>query len=411
MMIALVDCNSFYVSCEKLFRPELSKKPVIVLSNNDGVTISRCPLAKKIGIKMGDPYHLIKDQIKSHGIHFFSSNYSLYGDISRRVMNTVFEFAKDVEVYSIDEAFLDLAGIAVDYQLYAQQLRDKILRDVGIPVSVGIGASKVLAKVANKIAKKGTGVFVLDEQATIDLALSSFKIGDIWGIGSRSEKKLHAIGVETAQQFRQLDRECVRKKYTVVKEKIWDELYGIRRFEFESPSLKKQIISSRSFGREIRKLEELEEAVSSYVSRAAEKLRAQESHCQMVRVFIHTNPFKKTQQYYKQAFTKIEASASTQELIKVALRLLGKIFKPGISYKKSGVILSDFTQIQETPLFYDEKTKKYAIISEALDNINAKYGRGSIAIGSCGLKKEWKMNSKFCSKSYTTKWRDLLEVS
>ena len=409
-MIALVDCNSFYVSCERLFRPDLSRKPVIVLSNNDGVTISRCPLAKEIGIKMGDPYHLIKETLRHHGVHFFSSNYSLYGDISDRVMRTIISFAQDIEVYSIDEAFLDLTGMSLEYTRYAEELRDTILKNIGIPVSVGIAPTKVLAKVANKIAKKGRGVFVLENTMQIETALTTFDVGDVWGIGSRSAKKLNALGVTNALQFCSLDRDFIRKNYTIVKEKISEELRGTRRFEFESPSLKKQIICSRSFGREIKTLSQLEETVSSYMSRAAEKLRAQASFCQSVRVFIHTNPHKNTPQYYRHACMKIPPTDSTQELIKVSTKLLKTIYKSGLAYKKSGVMISDFTQRKERSLFQEEHPIRQEKVSSVLDAINSKYGRGTIFVGRCGIKKEWKMNSKFCSPSYTTKWSELLEV-
>ncbi len=416
MIFALVDCNSFYVSCERLFKPHLKNKPVIVLSNNDGCTVSRSDEAKAIGIKMGEPYHQIKFVIRKNKIGVFSSNYALYGDISSRVMRLLGEWSPDIEVYSIDEAFLRLENCPTNnVEEYAARIRQAVLREVGIPTCVGLGPTKVLAKVANKIAKKSrneSGVFSLCDPNIREEALSIFPVGDIWGIGSKSAEKLNSYGIYTASQFRDADPALVQRLLTIVGHRIQEEMKGYSCLPLEEVAAKKQIISSRSFGRPVFKLEDLEEAISQYVTRAAEKLRQQNSVCQTITVIIHTNPYKQVRQYYSRPATVklLTATNSTITLAQAGLKALKAIFKKGIEYKKAIVMLSDISPMSRIQfgLFEDpERYDKERQIMTAIDKINRSYYRDMIRIGSCGTDQSWKMASKLHSPHYTAKWEHL----
>ncbi len=416
-MFALVDCNSFYCSCEQVFNPKLKGKPVIVLSNNDGVTISRSDEAKNIGIKMGAPLHLIKQLVKAYNVNVFSSNYTLYGDLSARVMDILSQLAPELEIYSIDEAFLNLDGMR-DLPSYGLRVHSTIMQWTGIPTCVGIGPTKVLAKIANHVAKKQkkvSPVFDLSRKDVQDQILASFPVADIWGVGTKSAAKLNALGIFTARELRDADLDLIQKHLTIVGRKIACEIGGISCLPLELiANDKKQIISSRSFGRPVFKSDELEEAVANYTSRAAEKLRDQNSVCGQLRVFVHTNRFKEVKQYYNHASIKISPpTASTSSLAKAAYLALGKIFKQGIEYKKAGIILSDIEKsdkiqfslfdLQEN-YFKEEKTMKI------MDQINGAFGSGTIKLASCGTSTPWKMNSQFRSPCYTTRWDDLLKV-
>ncbi len=416
MIFALVDCNSFYVSCERLFKPHLKKRPVIVLSNNDGCTISRSAEAKAIGIKMGAPFHLIKETISRNSIKVFSSNYALYGDISSRVMSLLGEWSPDFEVYSIDEAFLRLENCPTDnVEEYAGRIRKAVLREVGIPTCIGLGPSKVLAKVANKIAKASrieSGVFNLCDPDIREEALSIFPVGDIWGIGSKSAEKLNSYGIYTASQFCDADPALVQRLLTIVGHRIQEEIKGYSCLPLEEVANKKQIISSRSFGKPVFNLEDLEEAVSQYVTRAAEKLRQQNSVCQTITVIIHTNPHKQVRQYYSRPATVklLTATNSTITLINAGLRALKAIFKKGIEYKKAIVMLSDISPMSKIQFGLFDDPKRYdkeRQIMTTIDEINRNYYQDMIRIGSCGTDQSWKMASKLHSPYYTTKWKDL----
>ena len=302
-IFALVDGNSFYCSCERVFNPSLINQPVIVLSNNDGCVISRTDEAKAIGIKMGDPLHLISDIIKRHRVRVYSSNYALYGDMSARMMTTLAQFTPELEVYSIDEAFLSLGGFAGrDLADYAREIRRVVRRDTGIPTAIGIGPTKVLAKVANRAAKKNKisgGVLNLCDRAAQDSVLAEFAVADVWGIGARSAAKLARMGVTTAMQLRNADADAVQKLLTIVGRRIVLELRGQSCLALEMVQEdRKQIVSSKSFGRPVYKLTELKEAVANYATRACEKLRRQKSACHVLSVFVQTNRFKDIAQYY-----------------------------------------------------------------------------------------------------------------
>lgn len=417
-MFALVDCNSFYCSCERVFNPKLRNQPVIALSNNDGVTISRTDEAKALGIKMGDPYHKIQYLIKKHNIYVYSSNYTLYGDMSARVMKILSQFTPEIEIYSIDEAFLNLAGMNA-FESYGLKIAKTVQQWTGIPVGVGIGPTKVLAKVANKIAKGQkhiSPVFDISARDTQEYILRTFPVEDIWGIGHRSAEKLKNLGIHTAKDLRDADLDDIQKVLTIVGRKIALELRGFSCLALELVAEnKKQIISSRSFGRPIFKLDELKEAVSHYVSRAAEKLRSQNSVCGHLQVFVHTNPFKQVTQYYNSTSVKIMTPTSTtSSLIKAAFVGLEKIFQDGIEYKKAGVMLSDLRQPDKIQFsLYDDAGIYFrdAELMKVVDKINHTFGSNTLQVAACGTKPLWAMRSNLRSPCYTTRWSDLLQIN
>ncbi len=413
-VLALADCNSFYCSCERLFAPRLEGKPVVVLSNNDGCVVSRTEEAKALGIPMGAPHFKIRDLVKRHGVHVFSSNYSLYGDISSRVMKTLSQFTPELEVYSIDEAFLNLTGFS-PVEPYARQIRETVKKHAGIPVSIGIGPTKVLAKVANKIAKKRKeGVFDLTDPGLHDPVLSSTAVEDIWGIGSKSADKLHAAGIKTAKDLRDASDPVIQKLLTVVGRRIAAELRGEVCLDLELETEKrKEICCARGFGRPVCELEEIKEALANYVTWAAERLRKQKSVCGTVLVFLHTNPFKKISQYFNQVSSNLlTATSATNTLISVATKSLEKIFKPGFEYKRAGVILTNLTsdRIVELQLSGGEGLKNSHRVMKTVDGINEKMGRDTVRFGICGTRQDWKMLSKMRSPSYTTRWDQILAV-
>ena len=433
-IFALVDGNSFYCSCERVFNPSLINQPVIVLSNNDGCVISRTDEAKAIGIKMGDPLHLIGDIIKRHRVRVYSSNYALYGDMSARMMTTLAQFTPELEVYSIDEAFLSLEGFeGRDLADYAREIRRVVRRDTGIPTAIGIGPTKVLAKVANRAAKKNKisgGVLNLCDRAAQDSVLAEFAVADVWGIGARSAAKLARMGVTTAMQLRDADADAVQKLLTIVGKRIVLELRGQSCLALEMVQEdRKQIISSKSFGRPVYKLDELKEAVANYAMRACEKLRHQKSACHTLSVFVQTNRFKDIAQYYNSGTVNMGAgTANTSRLIAAANSVLENIFRDGIEYKKAGVILSDLRAASavEFSLFDDQHKHAQDIKAmNVMDAINARMGRDTLRVGACGasakvgrnaneastpLTPAWTMKANMRTKCYTTRWQDLLKV-
>ena len=433
-IFALVDGNSFYCSCERVFNPSLINQPVIVLSNNDGCVISRTDEAKAIGIKMGDPLHLISDIIKRHRVRVYSSNYALYGDMSARMMTTLAQFTPELEVYSIDEAFLSLGGFAGrDLADYAREIRRVVRRDTGIPTAIGIGPTKVLAKVANRAAKKNKisgGVLNLCDRAAQDCVLAEFAVADVWGIGARSAAKLARMGVATAMQLRDADIDAVQKLLTIVGRRIVLELRGQSCLALEMVQEdRKQIVSSKSFGRPVYKLTDLKEAVANYATRACEKLRRQKSACHTLSVFVQTNCFKDIAQYYNSGTVNMGAgTANTSRLIAAANSVLENIFRDGIEYKKAGVILSDLRAASavEFSLFDDQHKHAQDIKAmNVMDAINARMGRDTLRVGACGasakvgrnangastpLTPAWTMKANMRTKCYTTRWQDLLKV-
>lgn len=417
-VFALVDCNSFYCSCERVFQPQYNKRPIIVLSNNDGCAVARTDEAKALGIEMGAPYFKIKDICKKNNVLVFSSNYTLYGDMSRRVMTLLSEFTPELEVYSIDEAFLSLKGFNRNLTDYGIEIKSTIKQQTGIPVSVGLASTKVLAKMANKMAKKGAfksvGVLSLESESQIDELLGQFPVEDLWGIGRKSAEKLKSLNIRTARHLRDANELMIQKVLTIQGRRIVKELKGESCIDLQlSDPDKKQIISSRSFGRSVLSLHEIQESVANHISTAAEKLRRQNSLCKTLMVFIHTNRFKNTPQYYNSGIINLTTGTSiTNKLIKSSFQILDSIYKEGFEYKKCGVMLADlYPQTHsQTDLFGLHDTTNEELQMEVLDKINLYHDKGTLKFAACGVNQFWKMLSEMKSPCYTTRWSDLLSI-
>lgn len=413
-MFGLMDCNNFYASCERVFNPSLNGKPIVVLSNNDGCVIARSNEAKELGIKMGVPAYQIKDVVQRCDVAVFSSNYTLYGDMSSRVMTILSELAPSIEVYSIDEAFVDLSGIKDLYAL-GTQIKDKVTQGTGIPVSLGIAPTKTLAKVANKFAKKYPAykrLCIIDTEEKREKALKLFDIGDVWGIGRRQAAKLARQGVKTAYDFTQLSASWVRKNMTVVGERTWKELRGISCIDMEtSPPPKRQICTSRSFGKMIEDLPTLSEAIATHASTCARKLREQKSYATSLMVFIHTNNFREDlPQYWKNTVVKLPVpTADTLDIVHYALAGLNKIFMEGYRYKKAGVIITEITGNAQLGLFDSVDRSKRDKLMQAIDKINGKYQQ-HIKLAVQGNGREWKLKQEQLSGHYTTDINEIIIV-
>jgi DNA polymerase V len=404
--IALVDCNSFYVSCERLFNTSIIKKPVIVLSSNDGCVISRSTEAKILGIKMGEPYFKVKKIVKKNNVKVFSSNYSLYGDISRRVMKTLKQFSPKIEIYSIDEAFLDLSSIKdKDLLEYGSRIRKTILKWTGIPTSIGIATTKTLSKIANHIAKKDNlGVINLINTQQIDKILKKIKINDVWGVGRQLTQFYIKNGINTAYQLKKMPDDWIKKNTNVFGGRTAMELKGLSCISLETYQEKrKNCCVSRSFGRKVTKLEELNESVTTHCLNAAEKIRLDNQTTKKITVFIKTNPFQKDKNYYvnsKDIDLPIRTNDSI-ELVKQALIALKCIYKKGYKYQKVGIIFSALNDVDiyKKNLFSlinsEEKRKK---LMKAIDYTNNKYGRNALSIAHAGLKKKWNIKRQHYSK-------------
>jgi DNA polymerase V len=418
-VFALVDCNNFYASCERLFQPELHDKPIVVLSNNDGCIVARSNEAKALGLPMGAPYFKNKALIEKHQVQVFSSNYALYGDLSHRVMSVLQAVEPEVEIYSIDEAFISLPGIRRnDLSGQMKGLKKRVERDVGIPVSIGIGPTKTLAKIANNFAKKNPqhrGVFEISDHDHFDELLSSLGVGDIWGIGRRSTRKLNRHGIYTALQLKNTDDTWIRKQLTVTGLRTVMELRGIPCISLDNSNpTKKSIISSRSFGKPISGLADLKEAISTHVSIGAEKLRRQRSTANSVHVFIYTNRFKKdAPQYSGNIMTTLpQASSYTPTMIKYALRGLERIYKPGYAYNKAGIMMTELGSEDHSQqnLFCSENKEDYTLMS-TMDMINSRWGRNTLQFAAAGLHKPWGMKQAHKSPAYTTSWQEIPVVT
>jgi len=413
--IALVDCNSFYVSCERLFNPKIQKKAVVVLSNNDGCVISRSREAKDLGIKMGEPYFKVKDLVKKNKVEVYSSNYALYGDISRRVMKVLKTFSPKVEIYSIDEAFIDLSFIdEKGVEDYGREIRSRVLKWTGIPTSVGIASTKTLSKVANHIAKKEkAGVIYLN--TNIDEKLKKFPIEDVWGVGKQLSKFYHKNNISNAYDLKNVSNTWVKKGTNVLGAKTAMELRGIPCIDLQIDQEKrKNCCVSRSFGRKVKDLNELEESVITHCLNAAEKIRADDQIAKTITVFIRTSPFDKNRRYYSNSKT-IDLAIPTSnsiELIKNAVKALTDIYKYGYAYQKAGIILSGLKDANQndqnllTPLL-ENKSKK---LMKAIDYTNTKYGRYAISIAQAGLSKGWKMRREHSSKIDTASFDSLPKI-
>lgn len=415
-MLALADCNNFYVSCERLFQPNLKNKPVVVLSNNDGCIIARSNEAKAIGIKMGQPAFKIKHLIKQNNIEVFSTNFTLYGDLSKRVMNILSSEVNRMEVYSIDEAFMSFNGEG-DLEEKALMLKHKVAKHVGIPVSIGVASTKVLCKVANYIAKKHTkkGVFVLEDKKLIERALKWFPVKELWGIGGKSVKKLTSIGIHTAWELCQVEDNWIRRNLTVRGLKLVKELKGIPCFSIEETALKKRnICTSRSFGKEITTLRELREAVSNYANTCAKKLRKEKSACNKLTIFVSTNPYKpKSKQYFGiKSFTFHTPTSDSMEIVKASLNILKQIYRDDCIYKKAGVIVGDIVPQKNVQLhFFDTINRdKRKAINQAVDNINSHIGRDKVKLAVQGYCRKWRLKQEKLSPCYSTRLDEALTI-
>lgn len=417
-MFGLIDCNNFYASCERVFQPSLNGKAIVVLSNNDGCVIARSAEAKALGIPMGEPAFKLKELIESNQVSVFSSNYVLYGDMSNRVMTTIGAFVPEMEIYSIDEAFLLLNGFEnINLSELGGKLVQTVIRNTGIPVSLGIAPTKTLAKVANKFAKKYRaykGVCIIDNDEKREKALKLTKIGDVWGIGRQYTKKLEYYSVNTAWDFTQRSKGWVKQQMGVVGERTWLELRGTPCIETESPKSKKSICTSRSFGEKLTTVEPISEAVANFAAGCAEKLRAQKSTAAVVNVFIHTNPFATNQpQYYNQIVMKLPVSSNdSTELIDYAIRGLQLIFREGYQYKKAGVIVSEISPERplQADMFDTRDRSKYNKVMGVMDKLNASFGRQKVKIAAQGFDRKWKLKNEKLSPCYSTNIKDILVV-
>ena len=411
-MIALVDCNNFYASCERVFNPKIENKPVIVLSNNDGCVIARSNEAKALGIKMGEPAFKLKNLIEKYNINVFSTNFALYGDLSKRVMNIMSTEVEKMEIYSIDEAFLDFSDYASKKRGLA--IREKVKKWTGIPVSVGIAPTKVLAKVAGHIAKKHTksGVFIFDDEDLIRRALNFFKVEDLWGIGSNTAKKLKSVGIHTALQFRQCDSSWVKRNLSVNGVRLQKELFGEVCYPIETKiKRRKSICTARSFGSEINKLSKLKEVIGSHANTCATKLRKEKSCCTTVGVFLSTNPFKpQAKQYNPYTVTQLHVPTNdSMEIVKVAIKALESIYRGDCIYKKAGVVVSGTAPQEQTQLsLFDSLDRgKRENINIAVDKVNSLMGKNKVHLAVQGNGRKWKIKQERLSPCYTTRFAKL----
>jgi len=414
--IALVDCNSFYVSCERLFNPKIRKKPVVVLSNNDGCIISRSNEAKALGIKMGEPYFKAKEIILKNNVQVFSSNYSLYGDLSRRVMRTLKRFNVDIEIYSIDEAFLDMTNFSdKEVEEVGKEIRSTILQWTGIPTSIGIAQTKTLSKVANHIAKKKkTGVTSLIGLENIDPILEKVEINDVWGVGRQLTKFYNKNGIYNAKQLKNKSNTWIKKNSNVLGSRTAMELRGVPCIDLEkTPSKRKSCVVSRSFGKRVEKLQEMKEAVANYSLNASEKIRSESLNTKSITIFIRTSPFQSRFGYYSNSKT-IDFPIATDnsiEIVKAAIEGLESIFKNGYRYQKAGIMLTGLSNSNEGEnLFSSEKDKKIGNLMRSIDKTNYRYGRSTLSLASAGIQKKWNMRREYSSKIDTADFYSLPKI-
>lgn len=421
-VFALVDCNNFYASCEKLFEPKLADTPVVVLSNNDGCVVARSAEVKALGIPMGVPWFKLREEAKRYGIVAFSSNYALYADMSNRVVEVLEGFSPNLEVYSIDESFLSLDGFPpADLEAYGREIRERVAKWLGLAVCVGIGPSKTLAKLANHCAKKnlagrdGVCDFTRMSEDELSALFARIDVGEVWGVGRKIDARLQAMGISTVAHLRNADPETVRTKFSVVLERTVRELRGLSCLDLEEvvPD-KQQIMCSRSFGDRIYERSELAEAVASYVSRAAEKLRGQGAIAGALTVFVRTSPFNPKEPQYQKTMTVPlpEATDDTLELVGWGLRILKRIYRPGFAYQKAGCMLSDIRprSMAQASLFVPESDGRSERLMAAMDAINGRWGRGTMRVAAEGVENAWRMKRERLSPRFTTEWTELPAV-
>lgn len=412
-LFALVDCNNFYASCERVFNPKLRGVPVIVLSNNDGCVIARSNEAKKLGIQMGEPYFKCRPIVEKNHVKVFSSNFALYGDMSRRVMTVLEQFSHDLEIYSIDEAFLRLGGLPVVPEEYGRQIKTTVYQWTGIPVSIGIAPTKTLAKVANRIAKKNPdfgGVMDFSTMSSPDEYLTMIDIEDVWGVGRQYAKMLRARGITNALKLKNTDLKWIHKHMTVVGERMVMELRGTSCMPLEdAPSPKKSIICSRTFGKKVTKKDDLDEALASFAARACEKLRRQHSVAGKIEIFVKTSAFG-GDYHSDSAIATLPHTNDTRPFVRAACKMLDEIFGRGLAYKKAGVMLLDIQSekmAQEDLFAPSDKATLNPALMRAMDKINTDWGSGTVTLAAEGLRKAWRMRQENISKRYTTRWGEL----
>ena len=415
-VFALIDCNAFYVSCERVFNPKLNNKPVVALSNNDGCIIARSKEAKALGIKMGVPLFKVKDIVERENVIVFSSNYTLYADMSRRVMNIISEFTPSIEVYSIDEAFIVLTNMNVDYESYARHMRKVILQYTGIPVSIGIASTKTLTKVANHIAKDDEsleGVCSLIQHENLDQVLEDTNVADVWGVGRQLSKKLIANGIFNAKLLKNCEDAWVRKMMSVNGLKTVSELREISCLDLEETSAtRKSCCTTRSFGKPLINLEDIEQAVTTFARRATERIRGENLIASTVSVFLRTNPFDRNRYYSNSSTTTLSyPTYDTVQIVKTALQLTKIIFRENYKYKKAGVLLSGFYEKgTETKDLFSEARYRSPKLMSAVDQINERYGSDTIQIATECQMGKWKQKRKNCTQSYTTQLDNVLLI-
>jgi DNA polymerase V len=418
-MFALIDCNNFYASCERVFRPDLNGKPIVVLSNNDGCVIARSNEAKAVGIPMGAPAFEYEKLFKQNNVQVFSANFALYGDMSNRVMTILSDYSPEMEIYSIDECFLKLNGFDhFNLQEYGEAMRYKVTKWTGIPISIGIAPTKSLAKVANRIAKKypekTKGTYIIDSEEKRIKALKWLKIEDVWGIGRQHTKHLKAQNVFTAYDFIQLPDDWVKKNMTIVGLRLKKDLQGIPTLDMEEVQIKKNIATTRSFETNYTEFEQLNERIATFAVSCAEKLRKQNSCCSSLMVFIHTNGHRKDlQQYSRNIVVKLPfPTNSSIELAKFASQALKKIFKQGYAYKKAGVIVQDFSQADNLQKkLFENRNELHIPLMQVIDNINLQFGQHKIRLASQDTKRVWKMKQERLSPRYTTNLKDIITIN
>ena len=415
-MIALADCNNFYASCERVFNPQLKDKPVIVLSNNDGCVIARSNEAKALKIKMGEPAFKIKDIIEKNNIYVFSTNFALYGDMSNRVMSILRDTIPSIEIYSIDEAFMDFTGISDTHNL-ASQMKEKVAKSTGIPISIGVAQTKTLAKIANHIAKKYSenDVFTMTNDNDIKKILKKFPISKLWGVGSSNSKMLNSYGIKTAYDFINTSEKWIQKKMTIRGLKMLYELRGEECFSIEShPQRKKTISTTRTFGTDIKNVTSLEEAIANHAARCAEKLRTEKSCAKYIGVLLNTNPFSQSKKYYNGYKYTVLGTATnrTDKIINISNKLLKDIYKKGYCYKRAGVILKNIIPEDQVQLnLFNKGHSPRKKLFQGIDLINRKMGRDTIRFLAQGTSKKLGLKQENLSPCYTTKWSDLLKVN
>ena len=418
-MFALVDCNNFYASCERVFQPQWEGKPIVILSNNDGCVIARSNEAKALGITMGAPAFQYQKQFKQQGVKVFSSNYPLYGDMSSRVMSILERYTPNIEIYSIDEAFLQFRGFGLfNIQEEGKKMRKQVHQWTGIPISVGIAPSKALAKIANKIAKKFAsktkGVYSIDTEQKRINALKWTKIEDVWGVGRKHRAHLEAMGIESAWQFTLLHDNWIRKQMSVLGLRLKKDLLGIPAIQLEEIQLSKRVIATtRSFEDTLSCFSDLEERISTFASNCAEKMRKQQSSCNLLLVFVRSDPYKKNTLPYKNSCTLSlpYATDSSIMLSKYAVLGLRKIFREGIVYKKAGVMIMDLVPTAKRQLSLFENTStKHVTLMQSLDQIHKRFGPNQIKLANQDLKRTWKMKQEHLSSRFTTELKEVITV-